>query len=91
MICRNSGSALVAALQQHQIDPHPHAAHPHDLAHDVDDGEPVEQVPPVLRQGQPVGPRGPSTDECGLLGRRQIVTRIGGSSVIRGRPSAIVR
>jgi hypothetical protein len=33
-----------AALQQHQVDLHPHAADPHDLADHVDLGEPVEQA-----------------------------------------------
>jgi hypothetical protein len=42
------------ALQQHQVDLHAHAAHPHDLADHVDRGEPVEQGPPVLLQGYPV-------------------------------------
>ncbi len=43
-----------AALEQHQVDLHPHAAHPHHLPHHVDHGEPVEQAPPVLLESQPV-------------------------------------
>ena len=43
-----------AALHEHQVDLHPHAADPNDLAHDVGLGEPVEQGPPVLLEGQPV-------------------------------------
>ena len=42
------------ALQEHQIDLHPHAAHPHDLADHIDLGEAVEQAPPVFLEGQPV-------------------------------------
>src|SRR6185437_1981804 len=43
-----------SALQQHQVDLHAHAAYAHDLADHVDRGEPVEQAPPVLLQGNPV-------------------------------------
>ena len=74
-----------AALEQHQVDPHPDAADPDHLADHVDLGEPVEQAPPVLLQGQPIlGQK--VIDEVKLLSS-PIVTRIGGSSVIRGRPS----
>jgi len=43
-----------AALEQDQVDLHPHAAYPHHLPHHVDHGEPVEQVTPVLLESQPV-------------------------------------
>ena len=55
-----------AALEQHQVDPHADAADPDHLADHVDLGEPVEQAPPVLLQGQPVlGEQ--LVDEVGLL------------------------
>ena len=43
-----------AALEQHQVDLHPHTAHPDHLPHHVHHREPVEQAPPVLLEGQPV-------------------------------------
>ncbi len=43
-----------AALKQHQVDLHPHAAHPDHLTHHVDHREPVEQALPVLLKRQPV-------------------------------------
>src|SRR6478672_5547346 len=54
------------ALQQDQIDPHPHAAYPHHLADHVDRGEPVEQAPPVLWEGKPVSGE-EVVDDFGLL------------------------
>src|ERR1019366_3911915 len=43
-----------APLEQHQIDLHPDAAHPDHRTDHVYRGEPIEQAPPVLLEGQPV-------------------------------------
>ena len=51
---QKQGIRAGAALEQHQIDPHPDAAHADDLADDVDHREVIQEAPPVLRQGQPV-------------------------------------
>ena len=51
---QKQGVVATAALKQGQIDPHPHAAHPHHLADQVNEGKAVEQVAPILLQGHPV-------------------------------------
>ncbi len=56
LTCRNSGSVLVAALQQDDEGPGADAAHADHLAGHVDDLEALQQVAAVLLQGGPVGP-----------------------------------
>jgi hypothetical protein len=58
--------STAAALQEHQVDPHAHAAYSDDLANHIDGGKPVEQAPPVLLEGQPV-PGQEVIDDVGLL------------------------
>ena len=77
-----------AALEQHQVDLHPHAAYPHDLADHIDLGEPVEQAPPVLLEGQPV-PGEEVVDQVGLF---VVADRDADRGILGypGRPCAIV-
>ena len=56
MTCRNSGSSLVAALQQHDEGPGADAAHADHLAGHVDDLEALQQMAAVLLQRRSVGP-----------------------------------
>ena len=82
------GVGPAAPLEQDQVDPHADAAHPDDLADDVGLGEPVEQVAAILLEGRPVAGE-EVVDQLGLL----VVVDggpDGGSSVMRGRPCAIV-
>ena len=66
---QEEGVVATAALEQRQIDPHPHAADPHDLADQVNEREAVEEVAPILLQGHPVAGQAP--------GAQRILHRVG--------------
>jgi len=81
---KEEGVRACSALEEHQVHPHADAADTHNLPDGVDLGEAVEEVAPVLLEGQAVlGEE--VVDELILL---VVVDRHAdrGSSVMRGLP-----